>query len=117
MILDPTRIAVLLSSIAAVLAAIALLKSGRSDPAEMGALGTRLALVLTDNLQRDEARARGFREEIGGQINDGFTRFDNASCGLRGTTLGRTIAGSVEQLGQAARLACRGSKEMGRGRQ
>jgi hypothetical protein len=105
-----------LSGIAAVLAAIALLKSGRSDPAEMGTLSTRLDLVrsmLTDNLQRDEARAHGFREEIGGQINEGFTRFDTASRCLREevtnlvTALGRTTAGSVEQLGQAARLAGR----------
>jgi hypothetical protein len=61
MILDPAWIAVLLSGIAAALAASALLKSGRSDPAEMGTLSTRLALVrsiLTHNLQRDEARAR-----------------------------------------------------------
>jgi hypothetical protein len=85
MSLDTVWIAVLLSGIAAVLAAIASLKSGWSDPAEM----------LTGNLQRDEAHMRRFREEIGGQINDGFTRFDNASRGLReeGTYLSPRWAG------------------------
>jgi hypothetical protein len=36
-------------------------------------------------MQRDEAHVRRFREEIGGQINDGFTRFDNAhaACARR----------------------------------
>jgi len=76
-------------------------------------LSTRIDLLrdlLADNSQRDrqdaEARARLFRDEIGGQIKDGFTRFDDASRGLRGevinlvTTLGETTAGSVGKLGQ-----------------
>ena len=108
----------MLSGIAAVLAALAWLKSGKSDPASVAAasvseLSTRveqLRTLLADNSQRDrqdaEARARLFRDEIGGQIKDGFTRFDDASRGLRGevielvTTLGETTAGSVEKLGQ-----------------
>ena len=70
----------------------------------------QLRTLLADNSQRDrqdaEARARLFRDEIGGQIKDGFTRFDDASRGLRGeviklvTTLGETTAGSVGKLGQ-----------------
>jgi DNA recombination protein RmuC len=70
-----------------------------------------LRSMLADNSQRErqdaESREREFREEIGGQIKDGFTRFDDASRGLREeviklvTTLGETTAGSVGQLGQA----------------
>jgi DNA recombination protein RmuC len=116
---DPAWIAAVLSGIAAVLAALAWLKSGKSDPASVAAvsavseLSTRveqLRTLLADNSQRDrqdaEARARLFRDEIGAQIKDGFTRFDDASRGLRGeviklvTTLGETTAGSVGKLGQ-----------------
>ena len=99
MSLDTVWIAVLLSGIAAVLAALALLKSGRSDPAlvaEMGTLSERLTAgvnllrsLLADNSQRErqdaEARARGLREEVINLV----------------TRLGQTTAGSVEQLGQA----------------
>ena len=54
MIWDPAWIAAVLSGIAAVLAALALLKSGRSDPAlvaEMGTLSERLTAGV--NLLRD----------------------------------------------------------------
>jgi DNA recombination protein RmuC len=118
--IDPVWIAAVLSAIAAVLAALAWLKSGKSDPASVAAVGAvselstrveQLRTLLAENSQRDrqdaEVRARGFREEIGGQIKGGFTWFDEVSRGLREevvklvTTLGDTTAGSVGQLGKA----------------
>jgi hypothetical protein len=120
MISDPLWIAVLMSGVAALMAALAFVRSGRADPALTAATGTLsevsarvdvLRSLLSDNSQREreeaETRARGFREEIGGQIKDGFTRFDECSRALREevvklvTTLGETTTGSVAQLGKA----------------
>jgi DNA recombination protein RmuC len=120
MISDPLWIAVLMSGVAALMAALAFVRSGRADPALTAATGTLsevsarvdvLRSLLSDNSQRErqesETRARGFREEIGGQIKDGFTRFDESSRALREevvklvTTLGETTTGSVAQLGKA----------------
>lgn len=116
---DPAWISALLSGLAAALAGLALLRC-KPDPAVAGAaaslseLGSRIELLrstIADGFQRErqdaEQRARGAREEISGHIKDGFTRFDEASRGLRAeivklvTALGETTAGSVGQLGQA----------------
>jgi DNA recombination protein RmuC len=99
MTLELGWIAAALSGVAAVLAALALLKSRTSDPAlaaEMGTLSERLSAgvnllrsLLTDNSQRErqdaEARASGLRTEMFNLV----------------TTLGDTTAGSVRKLGQA----------------
>lgn len=116
---DPAWISAFLSGLAAVLAGLALIRQKASptvDPISSGVseLTTRIDVLrstLADGLQRErqdaEQRARGAREEIGGHIKDGFTRFDEASRGLRAeivklvTVLGETTAGSVGQLGQA----------------
>lgn len=116
--IDPVWLAVFLSGLGVILAAIAVLRPRGTDPGILllndayGDLRKDIEILRTAFAEdlgrgRDEAenRGKGLREEIGGTLRDGFTHLDGASGTFREEMLRRLTETrkGAEESGMALR--------------